>query len=350
MIRVLIIDDSPIDRKILSFALNKHEDIEVIGTAKDAYMARNMILKMKPDVITLDIEMPGMDGLTFLSKLMKHFSMPVVVISSFAPTESKIALDALSLGATDVICKPGSDEDVQGVIDKIADHVRAAALSRKRSKRASSKRDNAKKYVRSESVKIPDVNKKVILIGSSTGGPGTLEQIFSKLPAGLPGILIVQHMPAAFTSSFAERLNRAGVVNVKEAEDGDILKPGHAYLAPGNRHMILEKRQSNYRIGVVYGEKKDNQRPSIDMLFQSVSEIHDISGTAMILTGMGHDGTLGMLKLKEKGFHTIAQDEDSSVVYGMPKSAFENGAVEEQVSLKNIPKKLTESFREKVLQ
>lgn len=349
MIKVLIVDDSALVRKLLTEELSKQKDIEVVGTAVNPYVARDKIVKLKPDVLTLDLEMPRMDGLSFLSKLMKHYPMPVVVVSSLTPKNSENALMALRLGAVDVICKPGSAYSTQNISREIVKAIRTASVARfdknlnhpKRQVSQSQKKGQVPK------ARLVHTTNKLIAIGASTGGTRALEAVLSGLPAVLPGIVIVQHMPPVFTKSFAERLNTICRVQVKEAEDGDLIEPGHVLIAPGNYHMLVEKSGAKYYTQIKQGPPVHHQRPSVDVLFNSVADAAGVNSMGVLLTGMGADGAKGLLAMKQKGAHTIAQDEATSVVYGMPREASKLGAVDEELPLQNIARAITNHMKEK---
>lgn len=347
MIKVLIIDDSAVVRKLLSEELGKQKDIEVVGTAMNPYIARDKILKLKPDVLTLDLEMPRMDGLSFLSKLMKHFPMPVVVVSSLTPKNSENALNALRLGAVDVICKPGSAYSTQNITQDIVKAVRTASLARFDKPR---KKLGATQAQPPKEIKLVHTTNKLIAIGSSTGGTRALETVLTQLPAGLPGVVIVQHMPPVFTKSFADRLNMLCPMHVKEAEDGDLVQSGHVLIAPGNYHMLVEKSGAKYYTRIRQGPPVHHQRPAVDVLFNSVAQSAGVNAMGVILTGMGADGAKGLLKMKECGAYTIGQDEQTSVVYGMPKEAYKVGAVMKQLPLQSVAEAIISHMKEKVLE
>lgn len=354
MIKVLIVDDSALVRKLLTEELGKQKDIEVVGTAINPYVARDKIVKLRPDVLTLDLEMPRMDGLSFLARLMKHYPMPVVVVSSLTPKNSENALMALRLGAIDVICKPGSAYSTQNISREIVKAVRAASVAKfeKHLKGAGKKEEeDGKKRVKSPSkVQLIHTTNKIIAIGASTGGTKALEAVLTELPATIPGIVIVQHMPPVFTKSFAARLNSICEVNVKEAEDGDLIEPGQVLLAPGNYHMLAEKSGAKYYVKIKQGPPVHHHRPSVDVLFNSVAKAAGKNATGVLLTGMGADGAKGLLAMKEKGSHTVAQDEATSVVYGMPKEAKALGAVSEVLPLHKIAHSLIQHMNEKTAQ
>lgn len=353
MIKVLVVDDSALVRKVLTEELGKQKDIEVVGTAIDPYAARDKIVKLKPDVLTLDLEMPRMDGLSFLAKLMKHHPMPVVVVSSLTPKNSENALTALRLGAVDVICKPGSAYSTQNISRAIVKAVRAASIARFDKDRYTKRTDlseNRKSEPELQNTKLVHTTDKLIVIGASTGGTKALETVLTGLPANIPGIVIVQHMPPVFTKSFADRLNTVCRVDVKEAEDNDMIETGKVLLAPGNYHMLVEKRSAKYHVRIKQGPPVHHHRPSVDVLFNSVAEAAGVNATGVILTGMGADGAKGLLAMKEKGSYTFGQNEASCVVYGMPKEAKKVGGVSEEVSLEDISEAIISSIKGKSYQ
>jgi two-component system chemotaxis response regulator CheB len=332
-IRVLIVDDSAIVRKLLAEALDAETDIEVVGTAPDPYVARDKILSLRPDVLTLDIEMPRMDGLTFLKKLMRFHPLPVVVISSLGQVSSKIALEALQCGAVEVLAKPGGPYSVGELKHDLPHKVRAAAharLGRATPEPAVSPR------LPIPAVFHPANPSAVIAIGASTGGTEAIREVLIGLPAASPGIVVVQHIPAVFSTAFANRLNDLCQINVKEAADGDRLTPGLALIAPGNFHMTLIKRGGEYRVSVQDGPRVCYQRPAVDVLFESVAAAAGRDAIGALLTGMGADGAQGMLKMKRAGARTIAQDEASCIVFGMPREAIRLGAVDQVLPLNRI--------------
>lgn len=334
MIKVLIIDDSAVVRKVMTEELSRYEDIQIVGTAVDPYVARDKIIALRPDVITLDLEMPRMDGLSFLAKLMKHYPMPVVVLSSLTPKNSELALKALDLGAVEVLCKPGAAYSTQNVSHNLALAIRSAAVSNVRNHCSPAKSKAAEVETPNLLVK---TTHKVIAIGASTGGTKAIEAVLSKMPATTPGIVIVQHMPENFTSSFAERLNEICLMQVREAHNNDHVLPGVALIAPGNQHMVLTRNGGSYMARIKSGPRVHYQRPSVDVLFQSVAKSAGRNAVGVMLTGMGADGAKGLLAMKESGAYTLAQDEATCVVYGMPKEAVKLGAVDEVVPLPRIP-------------
>lgn len=352
MIKVLIVDDSALVRKVLTQELGKQRDIEVVGTAIDPYVARDKIVTLKPDVLTLDLEMPRMDGLSFLAKLMKYYPMPVVVVSSLTPKNSENALNALRLGAIDVICKPGSAYSTQNISREIVKAVRAASVAKFDHEilQQKSQTDAPRSIQPERNVGLVHTTNKIIAIGSSTGGTRALEEILPKLPPSIPGTVIVQHMPPVFTKSFADRLNTICHVEVKEAEDGDLIETGRVLLAPGNYHMLVEKKGAKYYVKIKQGPPVHHHRPSVDVLFNSVASAAGVNATGVILTGMGGDGAKGLLEMRNKGAHTIGQDEATSVVYGMPREADKIGAVERVVPLHQIAEAIVEDVKQKKVQ
>jgi two-component system chemotaxis response regulator CheB len=330
-IRVLIVDDSAIVRKIFSEELSKYPDIEVVGTAPDPFVARDKIVNLKPDVITLDIEMPRMDGLTFLRKLMKFYPLPAIVVSSLTPKGGKLTLEAMDIGAVDVIGKPGAAYSVGDMSAQLADKIRAAARVKM------VRKDPDTETLKSEPIaSLAQTTNKVVAIGASTGGTEALKVVLSQMPANSPGMVIVQHMPANFTTAFAERLNGLCQVTVREAKDNDSVTPGTALLAPGNYHMLLRRSGARYYVEVKTGPMVHHQRPAVDILFKSTAKYAGANAIGVILTGMGADGAAGLLEMKNMGADTIAQDEKTCVVFGMPKEAIKMGAVDKIAPLHQI--------------
>ena len=334
-IKVLVVDDSAIVRKILSDQLNQHRGIEIVGTAPDPYIARDKIVALDPDVLTLDIEMPRMDGITFLRKLMKHHPMPVIVLSSLTPKGGKTAMEALSAGAVEVMCKPGPAYTVGDACRDLVEKIKAA--SRVRMDKNITDQSGTTQVKRLHMV---ETTNKIFAIGASTGGVQALAKVLSALPANAPGTLVVQHMPAQFTTSFAERLNGECQVNVKEAQSGDRVIPGRVLIAPGGFHMSLQRSGANYYVNVKDGPPVCRQKPSVEVMFHSVAKYAGANAVGAILTGMGNDGAGGLLNMRQNGAHTIAQDEASSIVFGMPKEAIERGAAEKVVPLSHIAQTL----------
>jgi two-component system chemotaxis response regulator CheB len=333
MINVLIVDDSAVVRKVMTEELSRYEDINIIGTAVDPFVARDKIVKLKPDVITLDMEMPRMDGLSFLAKLMKHYPMPVVVLSSLTPKNSEIALKALDLGAIEVLCKPGESYSTQDVHRDLARAIRAAASARM--DRSEIKKKTAGRKVNYESL-LSQTTHKVVAIGASTGGTKAIEAVLREMPGTLPGTVIVQHMPENFTRSFADRLNEVCEMEIREAQDGDRVAPGVALIAPGNHHMVLKRSGAQYLVRLKDGPRVHYQRPAVDVLFQTVAKVAGKNAVGAILTGMGADGAKGLLAMHKAGARTIAQDEATSIVFGMPKEAIKLGAADQVLPLYDV--------------
>ena len=333
MINVLIVDDSAVVRKVMTEELSRYEDINIVGTAVDPYVARDKIVKLKPDVITLDMEMPRMDGLSFLAKLMKHYPMPVVVLSSLTPKNSEIALKALDLGAIEVLCKPGAAYSTQDISRSLARAIRAAASAR--IDRTEIKKKVAGKKLNYESL-LSQTTHKVVAIGASTGGTKAIEAVLRQMPGTLPGTVIVQHMPENFTRSFAERLNEICEMEIREAKDGDHVVPGVALIAPGNHHMVLKRSGAQYLVRLKDGPRVHYQRPAVDVLFQTVARVAGKNAVGTLLTGMGADGAKGLLAMHKAGAFTIAQDESTSVVFGMPKEAIKLGAADKVLPLYEV--------------
>lgn len=340
MIRVLVVDDSAVVRKILEDELSRFADIDVVGTAIDPYVARDKIVALKPDVLTLDLEMPRMNGLQFLVKLMAYHPMPVVVLSSLTPEGSKTALQALELGAIEVIGKPGSAYTVRGVVQRVAVALRAAATAR--FAKPAEKRPKPKP-IAADLLNLRTTDG-VLAIGASTGGTEAIKAVLTQMPVTTPGTLIVQHMPEQFTSAFAERLNGLCSMEVREARDGDLVSPGLALLAPGNHHMVLSRSGARYHVRLNDGPQVHYQRPSVDVLFHSVARHAGVNAVGVILTGMGADGAVGMKEMRDAGAHTIAQDEVSCVVFGMPREAIVMGAAVEIAPLDHIPRRIIKAL------
>ena len=336
-IRVLIVDDSAIVRRILSESLAAEADIEVVGTAPDAFVAVKKIRVLAPDVLTLDIEMPGMDGLTFLNKLMRYRPTPVIIVSSLAQRSCSAALEAMRLGAVDVVGKPGGPFSVGDLTSSLADKVRAAAGARVVTQ--------CPEVSRTLELATPTSEMRLIAIGASTGGTEAIRIVLEAMPANAPGILIVQHIPAGFSAAFADRLAKTCKVRVREARDGDRVESGLALIAPGDRHMILKKKAGAFHVSVEDGPKVCYQRPSVDILFSSVAESAGDRAVAALLTGMGADGANGLLEIRRKHGSTIAQSEASCVVFGMPKEAIRRGAAQQVLPLSEIAQALLNPAR-----
>lgn len=335
-ITVLCVDDSALMRQIMTEIINSHPDMEVVATAPDPLVARDLIKKFNPQVLTLDVEMPRMDGLDFLEKLMRLRPMPVVMVSSLTGKGSEVTLRALELGALDFVTKPqlGIREGMLAYSEMIAEKIRMAAKARLPQRSASSEPTKIIQHTPILS------SEKLIAIGASTGGTEAIRQVLQPLPATSPALLITQHMPPGFTKSFAERLNKLCQITVKEAEDGERVLPGHAYIAPGARHLELVKSGANYQVRLNDGPPVNRHRPSVDVLFRSVAQYAGRNAVGVILTGMGNDGAAGMLAMHQAGAYTLAQNEASCVVFGMPREAIAMGGVDEVVDLSQVSQRM----------
>jgi two-component system, chemotaxis family, protein-glutamate methylesterase/glutaminase len=331
-IRVLVVDDSALIRKLLTEIINSQADMQAVGAAPDPLVAREMIRELNPDVLTLDVEMPKMDGLDFLERLMRLRPMPVVMVSTLTDKGSEATLRALELGAVDYVSKPKIDiaHGIAEYAAEIADKIRAAAASRPRPAAASARTALPPLANRSVSTE------KLIIVGASTGGTEAIKEFLIDMPPDCPGILITQHMPQAFTQSFAARLDSLCRISVKEAEDAERVLPGHAYVAPGHSHLLLRRSGANYLTQLSDGPPVNRHRPSVDVLFRSAAEHAGRNAVGVILTGMGKDGAQGMLAMKEAGAYNFAQDEASCVVFGMPKEAIAAGATDEILAIRDM--------------
>ena len=335
MIKVLVVDDSALVRKLLTEELSRYADITVVGGAIDPYVARDKIVRLKPDVITLDLEMPRMDGLSFLSKLMKFYPLPVVVVSSLTPHNSKNAIRALELGAVEVICKPGSSLSAPDISQSLVEAIRTASRAKVAKMAPIEQMDKESTPVSGYKIQLRTTHQ-VIAVGASTGGTIAIENLLTKMPLNIPGILVVQHMPEYFTASFANRLNNICKIEVREAKDGDAVVPGLALIAPGGKHMLLERSGAFYNARIKGGPMVHHQRPSVDVLFHSVAKQAGANAMGVLLTGMGADGAEGLLAMRQNKAYTIAQDEASSVVFGMPGEAVKLGAACDVLPLNDI--------------
>jgi len=343
-IKVLVIDDSAVVREILSAGLASDPGLEVVGVAGDVFRARELILSQKPDVLTLDVEMPRMDGLVFLKKLMPQYPLPVVMVSSLTGPGAAATLEAFEFGAVEVVNKPSSNlrETLSAMIEDLIEKVKAASLvdvSRWRNERWFETLPRIANGALSRSTN------KVVAIGASTGGTVALRAILTALPADMPGTVVVQHMPPGFTRLFAEKLNQECQVQVKEAENGDRITQGRILVAPGGLQTTVVRSGGDYLVLVKPGEKVNGHVPSVDVLFDSVAESVGANALGLVLTGMGRDGAAGLLKMRGAGARTLSQDEASSLIYGMPMEAWKQGGSEKQVSLDQVPGELLATLK-----
>jgi two-component system, chemotaxis family, protein-glutamate methylesterase/glutaminase len=344
MIKVLIVDDSAIVRQVFSRELGKAGDIEIVGTAPDPYAARDKIVELRPDVVLLDMEMPRMDGLTFLRKLMKYNPLPVIIVSSLTPRGGELAIEALNSGAVDVMCKSGSAISVNNMSAELIDKIRVAARANVGTNNNQKAKSIYRPHVRLSHTMMTNT---IIAVGASTGGTQAIHAFLSNMPSNCPGIVIVQHMPEQFTASFAARLNQLCNMEVREAKNNDSVIPGIALIAPGNYHMLLQRSGARFYVQIKQGPLVCGHRPSVDVLFKSVAHTAGRNSIGVIMTGMGKDGSSGLLKMRNNQAKTIAQDENSCVVFGMPKEAIHLGAADYVLPLKNIPEKIIQLVNEK---
>lgn len=348
-IKVLIVDDSALIRALLKEIIQQDPELQLVGQAPDAYVARDLIKQLNPDVITLDIEMPRMDGLTFLEKLMNARPTPVVMISSLTESGSEATFRAMELGAVDFVAKPklGIREGMEAYADDIRDKIKAASRARLHKPRAAGKTmDSSDKVLRESRTPIIGTEK-IIAIGASTGGTEAIKDVLIDLPADSPGIVITQHMPPGFTRTFAERLNRLSRLHVVEAKGGERILPGHAFVAPGDHHLLVERSGANYVTRLSDGPQVHRHRPAVDPMFESVAQCAGRNVIAALLTGMGKDGAIGLKAIRDAGGYTLAQDEASCVVYGMPKEAVLLGGAEEVLSLEQIAEALMQQVKKR---
>lgn len=336
MIRVLVVDDSALMRQLLTEILAAAPDIEVVGSAQDPYVARDRIKELNPDVLTLDVEMPRMDGLTFLRNLMRLRPMPVVMVSSLTERGAEVTLHALELGAVDFVRKPDGPiaAGMREYADELIEKIRTAATIKVRPLQVAPAMTTESQPARAiSSFRTTD---RVLAIGASTGGTEAIKEVLMRLPPDTPGVVIAQHIPAGFSAAFAERMNRQTGLVVKEAADGDRIMLGHAYIAPGDYHLQLARDGARYVCRLDRGEPVNRHRPSVDVLFRSVAKAAGANAAAALLTGMGADGAQGLKELYDLGVHTIAQDEATSVVWGMPGEAVKRGGAVEVLPLPDI--------------
>lgn len=336
-IRVLIVDDSATARAVLREILESDPSIEVVATASDAFVARDKIVELKPDVVCLDVEMPRMDGITFLKRLMHYMPIPVIMVSSLTQNGARTTLEALEAGAVDFVGKPHSHiyDGVETMREELLAKIKVASRVRVRQRSLES-------IQQANTTSLAETTNKILAIGASTGGTEALKDVLMGLPRNAPGTIIVQHMPSNFTGPFAERLNGLCAMEVREAKNGDSITPGVVLIAPGDYHMVVRRSGARYYVEIGSGDKVSGHRPSVDVLFNSVAKIAGANAIGVILTGMGGDGARGLLAMRNAGSRTIGQDEASCVVYGMPKVAYDLGAVEKQLPLQSVAKGILE--------
>ncbi len=349
-IRVLVVDDSALIRGVMKEIIDREKDMICVGAAPDPMVAREMIKSLNPDVLTLDVEMPRMDGLDFLERLMRLRPMPVLMVSTLTERGSDITFRALALGAIDFVSKPKIDiaRGMEEYASEITEKIRAASLARVRKMVTTPSPDIEKRYT-ADAI-LPSVagrfasTEKLIIIGASTGGTEAIKEVLTRLPADVPGILVTQHMPENFTKSFADRLDNLCKIAVKEAGHNERILPGHAYIAPGHSHLLLKRSGANYMTELNQGMPVNRHRPSVDVLFRSAANVAGANALGIILTGMGKDGAQGLLEMKQAGSHTIAQDEESCIVFGMPKEAINLGGACEVLPLQSIARHALDYF------
>lgn len=331
-IRVLVVDDSATVRRLLTATLNREAGISVVGEAADPYQARELVVSLDPDVLTLDVEMPRMDGLSFLAKLMQHRPKPVVVVSSLTPRGSEEAMRAYELGAIEVLCKPGSAYRVEELGPVLARAIRAAAGAR-----LLPRPPPASNAPPAKAPLLTRTSHKILALGASTGGTEALREVMAALPGDTPGTVIVQHMPPLFTSQFAKRLDALSRMHVAEAQGGEELMPGLAYVAPGGHHLAVVRSGAKYVLELRGGPQVHFQKPAVDVTFRAVAAAAGANAVGVVLTGMGHDGGAGLKAMREAGARTLVQDEATSVVWGMPGTCVQLGAAEQILPLERIP-------------
>jgi two-component system chemotaxis response regulator CheB len=344
-IRVLVVDDSALVRQLLTQGLSQDPAIEVVGVAQDPYAARDRIVELRPDVVTLDVEMPRMDGVAFLQRLMPQYPLPVVMVSALTQRGKQVTLDALEAGAVDFVSKPTANiaSGLGGMMMELRTKIKIAFTV------DVSRLKNGQAYHRTKAAMVDcgslaESTDKIIAIGASTGGTEAIKKVIARFPSSMPGVIIVQHMPAGFTRMFAERLNKICAMQVKEAESGDRLMPGRVLVAPGQKQLRVVRSGGQYRVTCEEGEKVSGHCPSVDVMMHSVAKNVGANAVGIILTGMGSDGASGMLAMRKAGARNLAQDKASSVVFGMPKVAYEKGGAEQLVPLEEIADRVVRIF------
>ncbi len=336
IIKLLVVDDSALVRNILSQGLAADVNIDVVGTAADAFIARDKIIELRPDVLTLDVEMPRMDGVEFLRRLMPQYPLPVVMVSSLTERGKRITLDALDAGAVDFVTKPSTNvaQGLDGMMMELRTKVKIAASANV--SHWKNRKPSTPTAARASTKALEESTDKVVAIGASTGGTEAIRAVITQFPATTPGVVIVQHMPAGFTESFANRLNTLCQMSVKQADTGDRVMPGQVLIAPGDRHLTVRRSGGIYTVDCRHGENVCGHCPSVEVLFDSVAKHVGANAVGIMLTGMGHDGADAMVNMRNAGARTVAQDEATSVVFGMPKEAYIRGGAEKLMPLDSI--------------
>ncbi len=337
----MVVDDSALIRKVLTEIINSQRDMTCVGAAPDPLAARELIRATNPDVITLDVEMPKMDGLEFLERLMRLRPMPVVMVSTLTEKGSEVTMRALELGAVDFVAKPKLDiaKGMQEYAQEITDKIRTAAAAKVRDRSVSPAQGAAPTVLKSFGSRVSSTEK-LVIIGASTGGTEAIKEVLMQFPADAPGVLVTQHMPEGFTRAFAARLDKLCKITVSEAVHGERVLPGHAYIAPGHSHLLLRRSGANYVTELNQSPPVNKHRPSVDVLFRSAAEVAAANAIGVILTGMGKDGAAGMLEMKQAGAQTIAEDESTCIVFGMPREAIAAGGVDEIAPLPRIAQRI----------
>jgi two-component system chemotaxis response regulator CheB len=337
IVRVLVVDDSPLVRDLIARGLSAYPEIEVVGFAGDPYEARDKIVRLHPDVVTLDVQMPKMDGVEFLRKLMPQYPVPVVMVSSFTTDGGRVTLEALEAGAVDFVAKPtsGGPSGLSGMISELAEKIMGASAVNVSHLKKSRQKGTSQSTPAAQPVK-GGPSDMLIAIGASTGGTEAVREALTRIPQGAPGVVVVQHMPPVFTKTFADRLNSLCALSVREASDGEVVNDGEALIAPGDMHLRIVKSQGVFKVSLNNAEKVKGHRPSVDVMMSSVAQTAGRRAVGVVLTGMGSDGATGLKDMRQAGARTLAQDEDTSVVFGMPREAFVNGGAERLVPLWDV--------------
>jgi two-component system chemotaxis response regulator CheB len=344
-VKVLVIDDSPTVRSVLEQIINSDPELEVVGTAEDPLIARDEIKRLNPDVLTLDIEMPRMDGISFLRNLMRLRPMPVVMVSTLTEQGAPLTLEALEIGAIDYVAKPKLAENLglSGYVEEICSKIKIAAKAKVRAYQPEDKANKSTALAMPDHISSKLDTSRIIGIGASTGGTEAIKEVLTRMPKDCPPIIISQHIPAGFSKSFSQRMDLACAISVKEAQDGDRLQPGLALIAPGDHHLLIKRSGADYYVVLDNGEKVNRHRPSVEVMFDSLNLVSKGHCSVTMLTGMGSDGAQAMARLKKNGARTLAQDEATSVVWGMPGAAVKLNAVDRQVPLQHMTQAILKS-------